>query len=122
MKLTDLLLELYESTVDMDPSVGNDNRFNQDVSNTQSMTSPGMRLMLTPGAPFGGNIAGISNVVLSNEARVALRDWVSLAKQAWQRYGNPNEFPPELVQRLEDLGGAFERTTGPREPGTGYRP
>lgn len=114
-----LLPFISEATMDKNPGFPDQD---QDISGTQSMTSPGSRLMMTPGAPFGGNVAAVGNVVLSNESRVALRAWVQVAKAAWSKFGQPSRFPPEIVAQLNQLGDKFERTTGPRAPSTGYRP
>jgi hypothetical protein len=117
--LLEINMSMNEDEMDKNPGFPDQD---QDISGTQSMTSPGSRLMMTKGAPFGGNVAAVGNVVLSNESRVALRNWVKLAKFAWKKYGQPSRFPPEINDQLEQLGAEFEKTTGPRAPGVGYRP
>jgi len=58
-----------------------------------------------PGAPFGGNLS----LVINNEARAALKKWARLCKAAHQKFGEPGDWPQNIVDIAQKLGGAVEQ-------------
>src|SRR6185437_13214601 len=61
----------------------------QDSSNVNSNQQLRKLFSLIPSSPFQGDLTALSNVQLSNESRLALKNWVKFANFALKKYGPP---------------------------------
>lgn len=87
------------------PPLGSD----QDVSDTQTDMSRGGKLMQMPGAPIVGNAGVGGNVPMNNESRLALKNWMRVAKKVMEKYPEPSTIPPQMKEMLERLGSKFDQ-------------
>jgi|SRR6185312_2315148 len=84
----------------------------QDAS--QSEYKGGLRMLFSriPHAPFQGDINALSNVQLSNESRLALKNWIRFASYALKKFGDPSQWPEKVSKISDSLSNKFEFQIG----------